>query len=641
MRNHALLGLLVFTAGALPARGADKAPSAEERLQCAREYVGRSDRYFSHDKLRRGMTGYGLTVMAGAKIEKFDATVVSVMENWNPRLAVILCQLGGLDLDKTGVVSGMSGSPVFIKDPADGKYKMIGAVAYGWDFQKTPLCGIQPIAQMLALAGAPLPGARSCLVKGGGFTGHSGGLDPTFVSRVLEPAKTDFARLGAPEPAPASAAARMKPLATPVMISGLRPRTLAMAEDLFRGTGLIPLQAGGAGAVAAGEAAEAPLAPGGALAVTLVAGDADLAAVGTVTDVLPTDDGGQYVLAFGHAFNADGAVELPMGPAYVHAVVSSAQNSFKLGSTLKITGRLSDDENTGVGGRIGQEARMIPMTVTVQWGDDVQTFHYRLVRHNWLTATMASIVLKESLWSNRDLPELHTLDYTVDLDFGEFGHYRAANRSSTRHAQDVGSDLARPLVAMMNTEVGEPVFPDRIDVRMNVFGKRSTASILALELPQHSYQPGQTVRGKATIRPFRSGRVSRDVSIQLPEDLPDGKYVLTVCSGQELLERQKAEMPHRYDARNVTQLFEGLCEVVGPRMNNLYLHLALPDGGVAVRRTELDHLPASLADVLGRTAPMDTRRFVRSLHAGEGTEYVLTGSASVAFTVRKEPQRNH
>jgi len=641
MRKYAWLGALAAAAAtALPASAAEKARTAEERLKLAREYVARSDRYFSHDKLRRGMGGYGLTVIAGSKIEKFSATVVSVMENWSPRHAVILCRLDGLDLDKTGVISGMSGSPVFIKDPADGKSKMIGAVAYGWDFQNTPICGIQPIAQMLAVAGCPLPGAKPCVVEGGSFSGPSGGLDPAFVAKVLDPAKRDFAATGRGKTVAAAVGTRMKPLSTPVMISGLRPRTLSMTEELFRGTGMVPLQAGGAGK-AAEATGDTALAPGGALAVALVEGDADLSAVGTVTDVLDTGDGGKYVLAFGHAFNADGKVDLPMGPAYVHTVISSAQNSFKLGSTLKITGRLSDDENTGVGGRIGEKARMIPMTVTVQWGDDVQTFHYRLVRHNWLTATMASIVLKDSLWSNRDLPELHTLDYTVDIDFGEHGRYRAVNRSSTRHAGDVGSDLTRPLAAMMNAEVGEPVFPERIDVRMNIYHKQCTAKIMGLELARHTYRPGETVRGKAVIRPFRSRRTTRDVAIKLPDDIPDGKYSLTVCDGEQLLQRRKAEMPQRFEARNVEQLFQGLCEVVEPRTNHLYVHMPLPDKGVAVRRTELDHMPASLADVLARTAPMDTRPYVRSLDASEATEYVLDGTASADFTVRKQPDRNH
>ncbi|MHC4715552.1 MAG: hypothetical protein ACYS5V_01155 [Planctomycetota bacterium] len=648
MRKYAYLGIVALTGPVLlaaTAGAADQAASAEERLKLARAFVARSDRYFSHDKLRRGMAGYGLTVMAGAKVEKFSATIVSVIENWNPRHAVILCRLGGLGLEKTGIVSGMSGSPVFIRDPADGKDKMIGAVAYGWDFQKAPICGVQPIAQMLAVAGAPLPGAKTCVVKSDWSCGQAGGLDPAFVQAVLNPSKVDFAQGPAPGrpaagPVP-GAAARMAPLSTPVMISGVRPRTMGLAEKLFRKTGMVPLQAGTVGGTLARAVRDARIEPGSGLAVTLVTGDADLSAVGTATEVLKTPDGGEYVLAFGHSFNADGAVDLPMGPAYVHAVIPSAYTSIKLGSTLKITGRLSDDENTGVGGRIGEKARMIPMTVTVRWGEDVQAFRYRLVRHNWLTAAMASIVMKDSLWANRDLPQLHTLDYSVDIDFGKLGRYRARNRSSDRHALDVGSDLTRPLAAMMNAEVGEPVFPERIDVRMTIFGKRNTASLLALELPRHTYKPGETIRGKAVLRPFRSRRISRDVSIQLPADLPEGRYTLTVCSSQGMLDRRKAEMPHRFDPRTVPDLFAALSEVVQPKMNHMYLHMALPDKGVAVRRAELDHLPGSLADVLGRTAPMDTRKYRRSLSVSQEIKYVLSGSASASFVVRKQASRNH
>ncbi len=143
--------LLLFVA--LPARAAAPAPSGDARLERARRFVEASDRYLHHSQFKRGMKGYGLTVFAGAKIERFDVEILSVVHNTEPGRDMILAMLSGKGLDVIGVAQGMSGSPVFIIDPKTGTDKMIGAVAYGWPMAKEPICGIQPITQMLAMPG--------------------------------------------------------------------------------------------------------------------------------------------------------------------------------------------------------------------------------------------------------------------------------------------------------------------------------------------------------------------------------------------------------------------------------------------------------------------------------------------------------
>jgi len=641
MRNSCTLMTLALVGLAGPVRllAAADGKTVDENLRLARAFVARSDRYMDYSQLRPGMTGYGLTVLAGTRIEKFDATVISVLHNWYPHQAVILCKLGGLGLEQTGIISGMSGSPVFIKDPADGKHKLIGALAYGWWFQKEPVCGIQPIAQMLAVEGVPLPGRKPAKKQAAARPAGTE-LDEDFVQAVLNPRKVSFAAFGLPERLqarrPAGDALRMAPLQTPVMVAGVSGRTLQLAEEVFAGTGLVPLQAGTVGQTEAAAAKDAKLQPGASLSVPLVTGDAEWSAIGTVTDVL-----GDYVLGFGHSFMAMGAVELPIGPAYVHAVVSSSQRSFKLGSTLGITGAATTDEYTGVGGRIGGKAGMVPMTVTVRWGQAEQKFNYRLARHNWLTAAMASMMMRESLWANRDLPDRHTIEYAVDIQFEKYGRYRAANLSSASGSGDVGSDLTRPLAAMMNAHLGQPVFPKSLDVKMTVRRVQQTAEILGLDLERHAYKPGQTVRGKVTLRPFRAPRTTVDVALELPEDLPDGSYTLRVSDGAGLLRSRQAEMPHRFEPRTVEQLFRAVQEVVEPRMDRLYVSMQLPGGGVAVKKDELEHLPGSWADILGRAAPRDTSPYKRSKTVEFKTQYVMGGSASAGFTVQKEPHRNH
>src|SRR5713101_4066387 len=98
--------------------------------------------YWQVDDVRSGLKGFGRTVMKGTKVETFDVEVLGVLKNTSPGRDMILCRLSGLGLEKTGVIAGMSGSPVYI----DGK--LLGAVAFAWPFGKEPIAGVTPFCQM-------------------------------------------------------------------------------------------------------------------------------------------------------------------------------------------------------------------------------------------------------------------------------------------------------------------------------------------------------------------------------------------------------------------------------------------------------------------------------------------------------------
>ena len=173
--------------------GPPVADNDDVRLAEARRLVEKSDRYLSHTKLQRGMEGYGLTVMAGTEVVKFHARVVSVVTKWGPHQDVILAMLSGLDLEHSGIIAGMSGSPVYFKDPADDKYKLVGAVAYGWRGQKDPLCGIQPVTQMLvARGGLGGEGKAAASYLGGADSASASPRLDKHLAALLDPRKINF-----------------------------------------------------------------------------------------------------------------------------------------------------------------------------------------------------------------------------------------------------------------------------------------------------------------------------------------------------------------------------------------------------------------------------------------------------------------
>jgi len=637
--------LAVIGAGA-PAK-ARPGRSTDDRLAAARRFVEASDRYLHHSKLRRGMEGHGLTVLAGTKIVKFKAKVVSVVTRWGPHQDVIVAMLSGQNLEHTGIIAGMSGSPVYFPDPDDGKAKLVGAIAYGWQGQKDPLCGIQPITQMLAAGeafkkmgkGKPAPkSVRSRPPSAGAVRLGPKGLEG-YLETILSPEKIDFVK--AFMPASRSAAGRITagpelvPLATPLMVSGAKPRTLAELTRCLEPMGIVPVASGGVNAAEAAEIKDLKLEPGAAIAVSLATGDAEYTAVGTVTEVV---DG--RLLAFGHSFYGEGDVKLPIGPAYVHTSVAGLLRSFKLSSGLRVTGTLVRDEQVAISGIIGPKPAMIPMTVTCRWPGEnrKETFQYQIANHRFMTAMMARFMLVDSAAAWHELPERHTVKYSVAVAYDKMGTYRAQNVSTGDDIYPAVSDMSRPISALLNNPYGERVAPSRIDVTITVEKGDLSASMLDLKLRGETYRPGETVTGTLTIRPYRKPRKTIQVEFKLPEDLPEGSYALTICDASREMMSRQSETPHMFAPRTTRQIFEAIQRVVEPSEAQLYLRLPVRSGGgLAIAQGELPDLPDSRAKILSEARILDTRTFRRSIVRTLKTDHIISGSLSAKFRVQKKP----
>jgi len=657
-RRMAIVATALAVMGGGVVSTAAAAQSGDDRLAAARRFVEKSDRYMHHSKLRRGMEGYGLTVMAGTELVRFKAVVVSVVTKWGPHQDVILARLSGQNLEHTGIIAGMSGSPVYFRDPDDGKEKLVGAVAYGWQGQKDPLCGLQPITQMLAAGrifsqmapsgagksggagkaeGKAVSGAVDSPASGGaGALPVSGGLDG-YLAAMLDPNKTDFISLCMPRRRDRrQSAPSLMPLATPLMVSGLSAAGLADATRRLEPLGIVPVASGGVNADLDKAIKCAKLVPGGGIAVPIVSGDADMAAIGTVTDVYKG-----RLLAFGHSFFAEGPTDLPMGPAYIHTVVAGLLRSFKLGASLEVQGTLRSDEAVAVSGEVGPKPRTIPMTLTIDRKDSArkEVYNYRLCNHRLMTAMGASMVLRDAVGGWHGMPEQHTISYSVCVDFGKLGKYRAADISTDRAAIPVTSDTLRPITAMLGNPFGKRIAPKRIDVEIKVQPGSLAASLLDFKLDGQVYRPGEAITGTAVIRPFRKRPQPLAVRFELPDDIEDGTYELTVCDAPTSMVAEQREMPHLFAPRTAEQLLKALEHVVSLRSDRLYLRMPLPSGGgLAIERAEMPDLPASKAQILSQARILETRSFRRSLVATLKTHYLITGSAGATFKIRRDPE---
>ena len=322
-------------------------------------------------QIRKGMRGYGVTVFEGTRLDRFDVEILGVLNNIGPGQDLILAKVDSPTVQRAGVIAGMSGSPVYI----DGK--LIGALAYSWQFAKEPVAGITPIEQMLKIA------------ESGG--GHTAELTATRMSagdflKAMSNGKSEelFAKMqsGLAGASPASTMSGAKPIAVPLSLSSFAPETITRFAPWLDAMGFVAVPSGSSSAssTTATTSAKTPFQPGDAVGAVLINGDFNVAATGTVTVV----DGDQ-IYAFGHPFLDMGEVSFPMAKSEIITVMPSLASSFKFASTGGIVGAFKQDRANGIMGTVGQSADMIPIDLTVDGGGPVKNYHVNIVRHSQLS----------------------------------------------------------------------------------------------------------------------------------------------------------------------------------------------------------------------------------------------------------------
>src|SRR5262245_53495309 len=176
--------------------------------------LGQSPRLMPVDEVRPGMKGIGKTVFQGSTIEEFQVEILGVLKNYGPKQDMILARLTGGPLERTGVIQGMSGSPVYI----DGR--LIGAVAFAFPLSKDSVAGIQPIAQMFNLLAERQPEQPAQPRAAPSMPGES---PAAFIHNLLEKVQqgAPLREILAPaSAAPFSSSATLTRIQTPLFVSG-------------------------------------------------------------------------------------------------------------------------------------------------------------------------------------------------------------------------------------------------------------------------------------------------------------------------------------------------------------------------------------------------------------------------------------
>jgi hypothetical protein len=585
--------------------------------------------------VKPGMVGQALTVFQGTKPEPFKVRVVSVMRNFLPKEDVILIRAEDPRVEFSGIVAGMSGSPVYI----DGK--LVGAVAYAWSFAKEPLGGVTPIESMLAERRRPRRISHEVFAQGQGGDGlqtvspiAAEGLRVPAALKGALSARSGFEApdalsrgLGLPPigPGPANGEPRLLRASVPLTVSGFSPRTVGELADDLKPTGLVPLQAGGGrklGAPAAGH-----VEPGSAIGVELVRGDMSTVATGTVTYVNGSD-----VLAFGHPLFGIGEVYLPMVDAEIHAILPSLSQSFKMSSPLNEVGTLVQDRPACIIGDLDARTTMLPVDVRVTGpGVEPRLFHAEIARNRRLTPMLASMVVGNAIADAE--PDVTDMIVTVTSKVGVKGYAPLELRDQIFSPEGVSSHAlasSRGLKAMGELLFNpfEPVVLDRMDVDVRVEYRRDVAEIVAVALPTQDVHAGDTVDLRVTMRPYAGPEYVETVPVIIPRTVAGQTLKIDVASGASV----KPDMPQ---AETLPVYIDNLRKSYSA--SSIVVTLQTPDDGASLRGRLISGMPASALDTL-RTGNQTTR--AGAYHIADRTVFparqLVSGKEDLTVAVRSD-----
>lgn len=519
---------------------------------------------FPLSQVHRGLMGTAWTVFEGSKPEPMQVEILGILRNARgPGQDMILARLLGAKPEYTGVVEGMSGSPVYIGS------KLLGSLSYRiGQFSKEPIAGITPIAQMLQVRDLPVAGIR----QQGSASEDSG----------VSEAET-----------------QMQPMETPLVMSGFRPEAIRLWQQTMAGTSLETVAAGGmGGSDAAGLkpslAAEKTLEPGSAISALLVRGDVEISATCTVTYIDP-----KQLLACGHPVLQAGPVSLPMTTAEVVATLASPLNAFKIINTGTTVGAFTDDRASAIRGVLGAEATMIPMHITVDGPEEHDKVNVEVLDLPSLTPQAVEVVLYDALLQTNASTAVTSYHLTGSIDVAGYppspvnlwaagdeamnGQMQAAVLAGERFTRIYANGARQGAIKSIDLHV--EAIPRRMQVILD--GARLISNDVA--------HAGDTIEIEATLRPWQQPERNVRIAVKLPDRLEPGNVRLLVSDGATL--DRTLDQP-RSSSRPVdlaTVMAQALRQHAGDR---LYVSLLAPEAQAAMDGQTLTELPLSVANAL-------------------------------------------
>jgi hypothetical protein len=464
-------------------------------------------------QIHTGMRGVAYTVFQGVKPESMDVEVLGVLHNVNgPKGDIILVRLHGQKVEYTGVVAGMSGSPVYF----DGK--LAGALAFRiGEFSKEPIAGVTPIADMLEISALDRSPAEESAAVRPAVNAVAGKTASPGESSPLSSSVQDFANY-------------LKPIETPLVFNGFSEQAVHLFSGQLGAAGIIPVM--GAGSVSDDKQPE-PLEPGSAISAILVRGDMDIEATCTVTYLDP-----QRLLACGHPLLQFGSVDLPMNKAEVLATLPSPLNAFKIVNTTEPVGTFVQDRHTGIMGVFNRQPEMIPVTLNIHSSTGVKQFHYEVLNNPKLTPVALMVTVFNALHGVNEFGEEITYRLAGSIGVKGFPEVTMRNMfAPSEGAQPAAMQAAISLGERFGRIYDNPYNAPAIagvNLDFDLVRERRWARLESARTDVTEARPGQEVMLETVLAPYRGERIVQQIPVKIPTSASKGTLRILVSDGETL-----------------------------------------------------------------------------------------------------------
>jgi hypothetical protein len=478
--------------------------------------VGQNPQTIAVSQIHTGMRGVAYTVFQGVKPESMDVEVLGVLHNVNgPKGDIILVRLHGQKVEYTGVVAGMSGSPVYL----DGK--LAGALAFRiGEFSKEPIAGVTPIADMLEINALDRsPAEESAAVKPSitSVAGKTSGPGENAALPGLASDSSGFANY-------------LKPIETPLVFNGFSEQAIHLFAGELGSAGIVPVM--GAGAVSDEKQPE-PIEAGSAVSAILVRGDMNIEATCTVTYIDP-----HRLLACGHPLLQFGSVDLPMSKAEVLATLPSPLNAFKIVNTTEAVGTFVQDRHTGIMGVFDRQPQMIPVTLSIHSGAGEKQFHYEVLNNPKLTPIALMVTIFNALHGVNEFGEEITYRLAGSIGVKGFPDVTMRNMfAPSENAQPAAMQAAMSLGERFGRIYDNPYNAPAIagvKLDFDLVRERRWARLESARTDVTEVRPGDEIKLETVLAPYRGERIVQQIPVKIPTSASKGTLRILVSDGDTL-----------------------------------------------------------------------------------------------------------
>lgn len=600
-------------------------------LAAADEDASPSGPFVPLSELSPGDRCVALTVFEGETVEEFAVEILAIVPGTSPGGSLIIGRAEGDVLKRTGIMQGMSGSPVYLGG------RLVGALSSAWPFSKEPIAGITPIEEMLPALAAIDRAERSTSSGDAPIEldlaprGGDGASRVSWVSSVAGLDATTRAEASESRD-PVYAGRALSPIGVPLVVSGGAAFASSVSGAL-EGTGLCPMAAASDAGRGGGSDGSFDVVPGSAVGAQLVRGDIDITAIGTLTYI---DD--DRVLAFGHSLFNEGSIEVPLVGARVHALMPLHSVSFKYASGTDAIGTLVQDNNRMVAGVLGPPPPMIPFDLTVDVAGSVRTFSFQVARSRRHAAAFSGLAAAAAISEAAKSGGPSTIELAVSVTTsGETIEYDDMFYSSAPAMAAPGELSALMNLVLFNRFERRDVLD--VSARVSIREERLSAEIERVTTEKAVYSRGDTLKAAVTLRRWQGESETLMISLKIPESAPDGPLTLVVSGAGEFHESEAARLGPGLAPRSYEQLL-ALVDRSRPG-DSVSVQILSGAPGVSLSGDEIRDVPGRAALVMassGRGGSVDRVEQSSVAESHYRTGMVVTGYHEL--TLHMEPRRS-